>query len=60
MPTRKFCWLTATTVALAASTVTSFSEEAAYYGQLEEVIVTAQKRERSFKEPAASSEAACR
>lgn len=60
MPTRKFCWLTATTVALAASTVTSFSEEAADYGQLEEVIVTAQKREQSFQKLAISAEVVTR
>jgi iron complex outermembrane receptor protein len=52
--------LTATTVALAASTVTSFSEEAADYGQLEEVIVTAQKREQSFQKLAISAEVVTR
>ena len=56
MLTRKFGWVSAATAILAGTAVVGFAEEAADEGQLEEVIVTAQKREQSFQSLAISAE----
>ena len=57
---RKFGVLSVAAVCLVGSVAVSLAEEAAGEGQLEEVIVTAQKREQSFQSLAISAEVVTR
>jgi iron complex outermembrane recepter protein len=58
--TRKFGWMSVATACLVGSVAVAYAEEAADDGQLEEVIVTAQKREQSFQSLAIAAEVVTR